>query len=178
MPTPSGGVGQTVASTGRRALAETRRAVGVLRAPVEPLPGIGDLDGLVAGVGAAGLATDLAVTGPADSLPDGVQLAAYRVVQEALTNSLKHAGPGARSSIHLTTTASELHIDITDTGASTTLASPHSDATDSGCGARSASGGSGLVGMGERVGAYGGTLRSGPRPEGGWRVAASLRLEP
>ncbi|HEY6748632.1 MAG TPA: histidine kinase [Mycobacteriales bacterium] len=203
-----------VAATGRQALAETRRAVGVSRAPLHPglhaapldpraqldpraepgvlagldgraglgaaeldpgpgldppgpdprpalgpLPGIGDLTGLVAGVEAAGLATTLDVAGPVASLPDGVQLAAYRVVQEALTNTLKHAGPGARASVRLSTTPAEVRIDVTDTGSG----------TPGGMG-----GGSGLVGMGERVGAYGGSLRSGPRPGGGWQVAASL----
>jgi signal transduction histidine kinase len=154
---------RAVAATGRQALAETRRAVGVSRAPLDPLPGIGDLTGLVAGVEAAGLVTTLDVAGPAGSLPDGVQLAAYRVVQEALTNTLKHAGPGARAAVRLSTTPAEVRIDVTDTGPA--------------AGGPVLDGGNGLVGMAERVGAYGGSVRCGPRSGGGWQVAASLPVE-
>jgi signal transduction histidine kinase len=155
---------RSVSATGRRALAETRRVVGVVRADpgLQPAPGVAALAGLVSEVRAAGLAATLSVTGPADSLPDGVQLAAYRVVQEALTNTLKHAGPGARAAVRLDSGAGELRLTIDDTGT----------------GAGMSPGGSGLIGMRERVGAYGGALRSGPRPGGGWRVAASLRVDP
>jgi signal transduction histidine kinase len=160
---PGAEVMRAVAATGRRALAETRRAVGVSRAPLDPLPGIGDLAGLVAGVEAAGLATTLDLAGEVGALPDGVQLAAYRVVQEALTNTLKHAGPGARAAVRLRATPVEVRIDVTDSGGGTAAA---------------VGGGSGLVGMGERVGAYGGSLRSGPRTGGGWQVAACLPVGP
>jgi signal transduction histidine kinase len=157
---------RTVAATGRRALAETRRVVGVLRAdPVlQPAPGIADLSGLAESVRAAGVPTTVCVRGPAAELPAGVQLAAYRVVQEALTNTLKHAGPGARAEVRLDSTPTEVHLAVTDTGPARIPAGTR--------------GGSGLVGMRERVGACGGDLRAGPATAGGWRVAASLLVEP
>jgi signal transduction histidine kinase len=103
------------------------------------------------------------VTGPAVTLPAGVQLTAYRVVQEALTNSLRHSGPGARAAVRLDCGPGRLELEVSD---------------DGGAGPRAAdgSGGSGLVGMRERVRAYGGDLSAGPAG-GGWRVAARLRVD-
>jgi signal transduction histidine kinase len=153
-----------VSDTGRQALAETRRVVGVLRSAPDrkPAPGIAELDRLVGAVRSAGLPTTLAVTGPAAELPAGVQLAAYRVVQEALTNSLKHAGPGVRAAVRLDTTAEQVVLEVTDDGS----------------GAVAAGVGNGLVGIRERVLACGGEVSAGPGDAGGWRVAARLRVAP
>jgi signal transduction histidine kinase len=185
-----------VSETGRQALAETRRVVGVLRSPPdreagpggepglgrepgpggerglgreaglgrEPAPGIAELGRLVGAVRSAGLPTTLAVTGPAAELPAGVQLAAYRVVQEALTNSLKHAGAGARAAVRLDSTSEQLVLEVTDDGRGPVLAG--------------VGGGSGLVGIRERVLACGGEVSAGPGDAGGWRVAARLRAAP
>ena len=127
-----------------------------------PAPGIADLGRLVGTVGSAGLRTTLAVNGPAAELPAGVQLAAYRVVQEALTNSLKHAGPGVRAAVRLDTTAEQVVLEVTDDGS----------------GAVAAGVGNGLVGIRERVLACGGEVSAGPGDAGGWRVAARLRVAP
>ena len=110
----------------------------------------------------AGLPTTLAVNGPAAELPAGVQLAAYRVVQEALTNSLKHAGPSVRAAVRLDTTAEQVVLEVTDDGS----------------GAVAAGVGNGLVGIRERVLACGGEVSAGPGDAGGWRVAARLRVAP
>ena len=110
----------------------------------------------------AGLPTTLAANGPAAELPAGVQLAAYRVVQEALTNSLKHAGPGVRAAVRLDSTAEQLVLEVTDDGS----------------GAVAAGVGNGLVGIRERVLACGGEVSAGPGDAGGWRVAARLRVAP
>jgi signal transduction histidine kinase len=158
-----------VSETGRRALVETRRVVGVLRSPDastgadrRPAPGIAELERLVGVVRSAGLPTTLAVTGPAAELPAGVQLAAYRVVQEALTNSLKHAGAGACATVRLDSTAEQLVLEVADDGE----------------GPAPVGVGSGLVGIRERVRACGGEVSAGPGGAGGWRVAARLRVAP
>jgi signal transduction histidine kinase len=119
------------------------------------------------------LPTTLAVTGPAAELPAGVHLAAYRVVQEALTNSLKHAGAGARAAVRLDSTAEQLLLEVTDDGGGRAGA-------DGGGGTAGADGGagSGLVGIRERVLACGGEVSAGPGAAGGWRVAARLRAAP
>ena len=97
-------------------------------------------------------------------MPVGVQLTVYRLVQEALTNTLKHGGTGARAAVRLHFQPGELLVDIDDDGAG--AAAP-----------ATASVGSGLVGMQERVHAYGGDVQAGPRRPGGWRVSARLRLD-
>jgi signal transduction histidine kinase len=97
-------------------------------------------------------------------VPAGVQLTAYRLVQEALTNTLKHGGAGARATVRLQFLPGELRVDIDDDGAG--AAAP-----------ATASIGSGLVGMQERVHAYGGDVQAGPRQPGGWKVSARLHLD-
>ncbi|HEV7655943.1 MAG TPA: histidine kinase [Mycobacteriales bacterium] len=104
---------RSVSATGRRALGETRRVVGA-DPTLYPAPVLADLDTLVTEVGAAGLATTLVMTGPVAALPDGVQLAAYRIVQEALTNALKHTGPGTRAEILLDTHSTHLTVTVTN----------------------------------------------------------------
>ena len=102
-------------------------------------------------------------------MPDGMQLTVYRLVQEALTNTLKHGGPGARATVRLRFQPGELRVDIDDDGAGAAAAGTAS--------ARRTHRGSGLVGMRERVRAYGGDVQAGPREPGGWQVSARLQLD-
>jgi signal transduction histidine kinase len=163
---------RSVSATGRRALADTRRLLGVLHQRpgqdsgenLQPVPGLAELDALIEQVRSAGLSTTLEIHGAAPEVPAGVQLTVYRLVQEALTNTLKHGGAGARASVRLLFLPGELRVDIDDDGAG--AAAP-----------ATASVGSGLVGMHERVHAYGGDVQAGPRQPGGWKVSARLRLE-
>ncbi|MER7916128.1 MULTISPECIES: histidine kinase [unclassified Streptomyces] len=159
-----------IGDTGRQALAELRRVLGVLRdtdAPsagpeLSPQPGLADLDALCHGVRAAGLDVVYRSTGKAESLDGGVQLTVYRIVQEAMTNTLKHAGAGTRVDLAIDVGEDRLGIQVRDTG-TTLRAGRHPD-------------GQGLSGMRERVALYGGHLSAGPAPGGGWTVAATLDL--
>jgi signal transduction histidine kinase len=159
-----------VSATGRRALADTRRLLGVLRPgqdpdeDLQPVPGLAQLDTLIEQVRSAGLDTTLEIRGAAPDVPAGLQLTAYRLVQEALTNTLKHGGTGARASVRLRFQPGELRVDIDDDGAGATAPA-------------TASIGSGLIGMQERVHAYGGDVQAGPRSGGGWKVSAQLHLD-
>ena len=163
---------RSVSATGRRALADTRRLLGVLRqrpgqdpaAALAPVPDLTQLDALIEEVRSAGLPTTLEVCGQAPDVPAGVQLTVYRLVQEALTNTLKHGGTGARARVRLRYLPGELRVDIDDDGAGATAPAP-------------AGVGGGLIGMQERVHAYGGDVRAGPRQPGGWNVSARLRLD-
>jgi len=163
---------RAVSATGRRALADTRRLLGVLRQPpgddpaaaLAPVPGLTQLDALIAEVRSAGLRTTLAVCGQPPEVPAGVQLTVYRLVQEALTNTLRHGGRGARATVRLRYLPGELRVDIDDDGAGATAPAP-------------AGAGGGLIGMQERIGAYGGDVRAGPRQPAGWTVSARLRLD-
>jgi signal transduction histidine kinase len=155
----------SIAATGRQALAEMRRLLGVLRegdqAPSRtPQPGIEELPALVARVRRAGVPVELVVEGEPVPLPPGVDLSAFRIVQEALTNTVKHAGPSqARVRVHYGEGDLELEV------------------TDDGRGGDGRPGGQGLVGMRERVGLFGGRLEAGPRPGGGYAVVAHLPVE-
>jgi signal transduction histidine kinase len=163
---------RSVSATGRRALADTRRLLGVLRQRpgqdpgenLQPVPDLAQLDSLIEQVRSAGLDTTLELHGAAPDVPAGVQLTVYRLVQEALTNTLKHGGAGARAAVRLEYLPGELRVDIDDDGAG--AAAP-----------ATASVGSGLVGMQERVHAYGGDVQAGPRQPGGWKVSARLHLD-
>jgi signal transduction histidine kinase len=154
-----------VEETGRQALGEMRRLLGVLRGDeheteLAPQPRIADVDALVEQVRAAGLPVNVVVEGEPRPLSPGVDLAAYRVAQEALTNALKHAGAArAQVSIRYTTGALELAV------------------TNDGHVRRNGRGGHGLVGMRERVALYGGTFEAGPREAGGYAVRATLPLD-
>jgi signal transduction histidine kinase len=171
-PERANDVMRSVADTGRRALADTRRLLGVLRqrpsqdpgGSLQPVPDLTQLDTLIEQVRSAGLDTTLEIRGQAPDVPAGVQLTVYRLVQEALTNTLKHGGPGARASVRLRYLPGELLVDIDDDGAGTTAP-------------ETAGIGSGLLGMRERVHAYGGDVQAGPRGPGGWQVSARLRLD-
>jgi signal transduction histidine kinase len=151
--------------TGHQALDEMRRLLGMLRRSDEelalaPQPSLKELDRLVEQVQAAGLPVEVAVEGEPRELPPGVDLSAYRIVQEALTNALKHAGP-ARARVLLRYGADELELEIADDGAG----------SGDGSGA-----GQGLIGMRERVSIYGGELQAGRRPGGGYALRARLPL--
>jgi signal transduction histidine kinase len=159
-----------VEEAGRQALDELRHLLGVLRPETDPdglgpQPGLADLPRLVEQTRAAGLDVSLAADGVAGGLPARVDLFAYRIVQEALTNVLKHAGPGARTEVRLGTDRRGIVIEVLDDGrGATVLPGPGPEGT----GAR----GHGVVGMRERARLLGGTLEAGPRPGGGFRVVA------
>jgi len=156
---------ETIEKIGRGALTEMRRLVGMLRSdavdPLEPQPGLGDLPALVTQVRDAGLRVQLEVEGEHRPLPVGIELSAYRIVQEALTNALKHAGD-ADAAVRVRYGADSLELEIVDNG--TGAATPVS------------SGGHGLVGMRERVALYGGTLDAGRRPSGGFAIRVLLPI--
>jgi signal transduction histidine kinase len=158
------------AATGRSALTEMRGLLGVLRDDGEaeraPQPGIPELDTLVESVRTAGLPVALEISGPTGGLPAGVQLTVFRLVQEALTNTLKHAGAAARASVALRCDAAATAVDleVADTGHAT--APPAAD-------------GRGLAGMRERAALYAGTVAAGPGAGGeGWLVRVRLRIPP
>jgi len=160
-----------VEASGRTAMGELRHLLGLLapaggpgadEAVLVPQPGVGQIRSLVDRVRAAGLDVELTVTG-ARTLAPGVDLAAYRVVQEALTNVIRHAG-ACRVVVSVDYRPDELLITVTDDGSP---ASPGAWGP----------GGRGLIGLRERIGIYGGELDAGPRPGGGWRVVARIPLE-
>jgi signal transduction histidine kinase len=159
-----------VERSGRQALSELRRLLGLMRdgdenaAVREPQPTLAGLDDLVKRARDAGLAVELRQEGEPYSLPMGCDLAAYRVVQESLTNALKHAGDGAEATVLLRWTDDHLELDISDTGQGLTAASVDGDGPV----------GQGLVGMRERVALCGGDLQAGPRQSGGFRVRATI----
>ncbi|WP_181140671.1 sensor histidine kinase [Streptomyces sp. Ru62] len=166
-PAKARGALGTIADTSREALEELRRMLQVLReedpeAPQRaPMPTLARLGELVDRVRAGGLPVDLDVEGTARPLPPGVELCAYRVVQEALTNALKHAGP-AHARVELRYETHELTVRVTDDGEG---ADPDRMPTG---------GGHGLIGMRERATLYGGTISVGPRTEGGYEVRLTL----
>ncbi|MFE9460496.1 sensor histidine kinase [Streptomyces californicus] len=168
---------ETISSTGRQALAEMRRLLGVLRtgdAPESgeyvPQPDVEQIEDLVEQVRQTGLEVDFKVEGTPRPLPSGVELTAYRVVQEALTNTRKHGGPDAGASVRLVYFDDGLGLLIEDDG----RGAAHELYEDGGADGA----GHGMIGMRERVGMVGGTLDAGPRPGGGFRISALLPLRP
>lgn len=155
-----------VGETGRQALAEMRRLLGVLRdeRPAEraPQPDLGRLDALLDDVRNAGLPVDLSVTGVPAALPTTAQTTVYRIVQESLTNVLKHADAPTRACVRLDWQPEGLTVEVTDDGAPAARV----DRTD----------GHGLLGIGERVALFDGELHSGPAEPRGWRVRARLPI--
>lgn len=160
-----------VEAGGRAAMAELRNVMGLLAGPeseragssadgLEPQPGLDQLDSLIERVRAAGVRVGVEISPPPGPLPPGVELAVYRVVQEALTNTIKHAA-GAAASVAIGHRGGWLEIEITDTGGRLT--------------ARAGDGqGRGLIGLRERLALYGGTLQAGPRSDGGYRIKARV----
>jgi len=146
----------------RDALDELRRMLGVLRFGAEPLapsPRLSELAGLARAIGATGVNVELSLGGDLGGLPPGVELSCYRIVQEALTNTLKHSG------------ARTAHVSVVGEAGNVRVR-----VDDDGCGAAANghSGGQGLIGMRERAAAYGGTLSAGPQPAGGYLIEAVL----
>ncbi|HEY3614111.1 MAG TPA: ATP-binding protein, partial [Gaiellales bacterium] len=131
-------------------------------AALVPQPGVPQIDQLVEQVRAAGLPVTLEVAGDGAALPAGAQLTVFRLVQEALTNTLKHAGASAAARVRLAYGADAVEVEVTDSGTAQVPAA--------------ARGGRGLEGMRERASVYAGTVEAGPRANGGWRVHALLLL--
>ena len=172
-----------VEEAGRQALDELRHLLGVLRPETDldglgPQPGLADLPKLVGQLREAGLRVSLAIDGASPELPARVDLFAYRIVQEALTNVLKHAGPGARAEVRLGANRNGVVIEVLDDG------SADKNGVESAVGRRSSdsdrpdsrSAGHGIVGMRERALLLGGTLEARPRPGGGFQVVAHLPI--
>ena len=157
-----------IEAAGHDALAEMRRLLGLLRTEEQPAnrspqPGLARLDGLVEQMVEAGLSIDVVVAGTPRPLPAGIDLNAYRIIQESLTNTLKHGGPDVRAQVQLEFADRELGIEITDDGRG---AAAEALSTDDG--------GHGLLGMQERITLLDGEFSSGPRSGGGYRVAARI----
>ena len=158
----------SIEDTSKRALDEMRRLLGVLRADTDesaalaPVPTLDDLDRLVAYAVEGGTAVDVSVDGDRRKAPAGIELAAYRVLQEALTNVRRHAA-GAPARVHLSFEPAELVVEVENPLVDAQLA------TDGG--------GHGLLGMRERVSLYGGTFEAGPRPNGTFKVSARIPYE-
>jgi signal transduction histidine kinase len=153
-----------ISSTGRQALTEMRRLLGVLRSAdqhteLAPVPGLDELRELLDQARTAGLEVSYTLTGTPRELPEGAELAAYRVVQESLTNTRKHAGLAATAAVTLRYEPEGLTLEVTDDGMAPVSEQP---------------GGHGLAGMRERIAMYGGTVQAGPLPGGGFGVTAHL----
>jgi signal transduction histidine kinase len=171
-----------VEASGRTAMTELRHLLGLL-APaggdaepaaagpdaLSPQPGLDQVPALIGRVRAAGLESELSVTGTRRALPPGLDLAAYRVVQEALTNVIKHAAP-ARTVVQVEYHPRELRITVSDDGRRAGTDPAHDQPPGPG--------GRGLIGLRERIAIYRGEMDAGPRPAGGWRVSARIPLEP
>jgi signal transduction histidine kinase len=166
-PTAAAEALDPIEAAARQALNELSRLLGVLRrgdtAPREPEPRLNELDRLLDQARAAGHRVDLVVSGERRPLPAGVELSAYRIVQEAMTNVLKHA-PGAAVEVRLGFAGGELSIEVTDRGG--VAVPPSAEAA-----------GHGLIGMRERVAVFGGRLDARPTRDGGFRVSAQLPVE-
>lgn len=160
----------TVSETGRTALSETRQLLGLLRSSAtgdahRPPPALDQLDELIEQMRRTGLPVTLTVAGQARSVPAGIQVAVFRLVQEALTNVIKHAGLGVSAQVHLTNTDTTIRARVVDDGRPRRASDLETRAP-----------GHGLTGMRERVAAVGGELVAGPLREQGWEVCASIPL--
>lgn len=154
----------SIETTGREALAEMRRLLGILRsddgpAPMSPSPGLANLGQLIANATSAGVVVKLSIDGEPRPLAPGVDLAIYRIVQEAVTNTIKHAGP-TRATIRLAYEPAAVVVEVRDDGARSGVAATGA--------------GHGLLGMEERVRIYGGELNAGPAPNGGFTIHALI----
>lgn len=157
----------TIKATGHSALAEMRRVVGLLREKggespeLAPLPKLADLGALVEQVRSAGVPVGLSVEGESRPLADGVELSAYRIVQESLTNAVQHGGPNVSANVAVTFRDDALDVLVVDDGRGAAAAPSNG-------------GGHGLVGMKERVAVLGGSFEAGVKPGGGYRVHARI----
>jgi signal transduction histidine kinase len=157
---------RAIEASGRVALSELRRLLSVVRPDgdddlIRPQPGLDQLDALVASMQAVGLAVDVRREGDRPPLPAGVELSAYRIIQEALTNTLRHAG-ATRADVTVRYAADAVTLEVIDNG----TAAPRTNGA-----------GQGIVGMRERAGLLGGSVEAGPAPWGGFQVRARLPLE-
>jgi signal transduction histidine kinase len=157
-----------VSATGRQALTDMRRMLGVLRAEdadgaLAPQPGIAELPALIGRVRSTGLDVDLVVEGDTFPFPSTAELTVDRIVQEALTNIMKHATAARRARVVLRYARPVVHVSVTDDGRSAGVHETN---------------GHGIAGMQERAGVFGGTLQAGPTLEGGWTVSTALQIEP
>lgn len=163
-----------VSETGRSALTDMRRLLGIMRDTAQPertpQPTLDDIEDLLATVRAAGLPVRLTVTGQPFPLPAAAQLTLYRLIQEALTNTLKHAPGAAGAQVSLTYAPGEMGLEVTDTGC------PGAVPAVGTASAPSSTAGHGIAGMRERAAVFGGKVNAGPRPGGGWRIHTVLRL--
>ncbi|GAA1970283.1 sensor histidine kinase [Kitasatospora viridis] len=164
----------TIASTGRQALVEMRRLLGVLRTSdtteeYVPQPGVEELPELLEQVRTAGLPVEFSTSGTPRELPRGVELTVYRIVQEALTNVRKHGGPNVSAKVAVDFGDRDLNVLIEDDGRGSTDEQLAHGGTDGL--------GHGLIGMRERIGMVSGSLDAGPRPGGGFRIRAVLPLK-
>jgi len=171
-PQRAAGVMGQVSATGRQALSEMRRLVGLLRdssgtphSTRAPQPGLDDIDALVERIRAAGVRVNVQRQGTPGPWGPGAGLAVYRIVQEALTNTLKHAGPRANAEVTLHYLTDRADVSVLDDGAGQVARQPEPD------------GRHGLAGMLERAAAYGGRVDAGPRTGPGWRVHARLTFD-
>lgn len=160
---------RAVQETGQQAIAELTRMLGLLRSEpgdsayrLAPQPGVAQLPDLVERLSASGLDVQLTTVGDPRPLPPGVDLTVFRIIQEALTNALKHAGQGAKAHVDLRYLPHTVEIEVTDDGRGT---------------AGAGRGGHGLIGISERVAVFGGSLDVGDRPQGGFRVFAALPVD-
>lgn len=162
-----------IESAGHDALAEMRRLLGLLRhedgeGDLLPQPGLGRLSGLMEQMEESGLPTSLVIEGDATVLPAGIDLSAYRIIQESLTNSLKHGGPHTKAAVRVVYEPDQIFVEVEDDG--------RGSAADPGT---NGGAGHGLVGMRERIAMLDGSLTAGPRPGGGFMVRATIpRLRP
>jgi signal transduction histidine kinase len=165
------GAMEQVAATGRQAIGEMRRMLGTLRtddsrAERRPQPGLAGLDGLLDEVRAAGLPSRLSVEGKPQQLPDGAQLAVYRIIQESLTNIRRHAQEPTGADVRLRYLQDSIDLEITNDGRCGDRAPAHAGHV-----------GHGIAGMRERAAAYGGVIDAGPTTNGGWRVHTRLNIQ-
>ena len=172
---------QTIRAASKDGLRELRAILNVLRQadegdPTQPAPGLAQLAALASGAERAGLPVEVRQFGSPRELPAPVDLTAYRIVQESLTNVIRHAGPAA-ATVAITYDGLGLEIEVTDTGLGPGPLPPAGGTGGTG-GAGGMGGGYGLAGMRERVAAVGGTIQAGPGPGGGFRVTARLPAPP
>lgn len=158
---------ESAEAAGHRALTEMRRLLGMLRTvdprSTTPQPGLDSLDSLIDQMELAGLPTQLRITGDARQLPAGIDLNAYRIIQESLTNTLKHGGPKVRAEVRVNYNGGELTVEVLDDGRGGATTMRGHD-------------GQGIVGMQERITLLEGSIQIGPRPGGGFRVAAKIPI--